>query len=518
MKSQLFWLLLTICLLTLALGCSKSTQGPDPDPESVSAEIDSSGGSIEWEGVTVEVPEDAVDESITITLAASDVSPADSLGVDITVENTPIFLEITGGQLNGTLELLMPGFSEDDPRNSVCFLRDGLWQPLSIQSHESGMIRVALPAELLQPGRNGGIGGDLFQMALSVIAWPGETPVLSPTTFTQDEERPAIVLMHGVLADNSTWIGDEGDLIAELNEHVGDVWHLEWPWYLGFRNVVDGAIAEIESELGDRPLYFLCHSKGGLLGRAIIRRFESSSLDVRKAIFLGTPHYGTELTFLESLARGLFQGTLAPLVEMIIHAVEGIEGIEECLAGSDALASLATSLDFGAAAPGYFCIVGDVLGADGGDLVVSTDSADLAAAEHAGEREDAIFSPTLEVNLWHCALQHYHSNETWPNIYNFLQAGCQITVLAPSADTSVVEGDMYMIEWQKGEGCSPRVNLRLLKGGEWIGNIEYNIYGNSHPWHVGTFGHGAGADYQVRVHDDESQYNADSPFFTIGSP
>jgi len=97
----------------------------------------------------------------------------------------------------------------------------------------------------------------------------------------------------------------------------------------------------------------------------------------------------------------------------------------------------------------------------------------------------------------------------------YSDTGCQIAIFAPSAGTTWNAGESSLIKWQKGGGCSPRVNLRLLKGGNWVHNIAYNLYGNSYDWDVTTYGHEAGSDYQIRVHDDESQYNADSPFFTI---
>jgi tetratricopeptide (TPR) repeat protein len=71
--------------------------------------------------------------------------------------------------------------------------------------------------------------------------------------------------------------------------------------------------------LGDRPLFFICHSLGGLLAKQVLRK-ASDALDPRKrkvaaqtraVLFLATPHAGASLASLLSAFRTLFGATVS---------------------------------------------------------------------------------------------------------------------------------------------------------------------------------------------------------------
>ena len=417
MKSQLSRLLLAVCLFSLTLSCSESTQGPAPDPEdSVTAEIDSTGGSIEWEGAVLHFPSDAVDEILTVTIASLDYDPSDSLQVDSESANTPIRLTMTGGAVQETLYLDLPRFPIEDQRNVVGLQRDSSWTPLAIGDSTDTHIRVAVPPELLTD-RDGSVEVVIAQLRLRGVPFP-EGVSLFPANASQSE-GPALILIHGILADHSAW---EYEMIDALNTYVGDVWLLDYPWHEPFWDVADEAITRLrdQEELQDRPLYLLCHSKGGLLGRAIIRQMEQEGLEIDKAIFFGTPHFGarSDLTGYVVAINWGYQG-----IQLFSQIADSLEGVQELMEGSAALAALATELTFSSnSIPNYFCVIGDVF-QPGNDGAVAVNSADLADGDHAGERESALYAPTLTLNLVHTALHQYRENLTWPDIYGFLVGG-----------------------------------------------------------------------------------------------
>ena len=403
----------TICLIC---SCSKNPQEPGAQ-DSITEEIDPSGGVIEWGDITVDVPEDGVTGEVTFTLSDSDYSPADSLGLEIVVENTPVSIEITGGHVVSTIFVTLPDFLGDDPRQVISLERDGAWHALEVVEEGEGILKVALPPELLQAGRDGSIDVQILQLILGWFDWP-EGVSLESTENEQRLEMPALILVHGVLASGDTW---DPDLIEHLNTYVGDVWLLEYPWDEAFWDVADHVMSHLASEeaLQDRDLYFLCHSKGGLLSRAVIRQQESQDFAVSKAIFFGTPHYGTELNFLELLLGEWIPGNPG-FLNLVYRELFDLPGMEELDVGSDALAALATEMEFlQSPVPAYFCIVGQAPG----DIFVSEGSADLADESHSGERENALYIPTFPLIIGHTSIHKYNESLTWPEIYAFLVGG-----------------------------------------------------------------------------------------------
>ena len=74
----------------------------------------------------------------------------------------------------------------------------------------------------------------------------------------------------------------------------------------------------VQRGLGERPLFFICHSLGGLVAKQILRasyddtsgRLNQVFRNTRAVLFLATPHTGADLASLVSAFRGLFGATV----------------------------------------------------------------------------------------------------------------------------------------------------------------------------------------------------------------
>lgn len=76
----------------------------------------------------------------------------------------------------------------------------------------------------------------------------------------------------------------------------------------------------VQSDLGQRPLLFICHSLGGLLAKHVLRTADDATIDprmrqvatnTRAVLFLATPHCGAELASLLNAFRSVFGTTLS---------------------------------------------------------------------------------------------------------------------------------------------------------------------------------------------------------------
>lgn len=83
----------------------------------------------------------------------------------------------------------------------------------------------------------------------------------------------------------------------------------------------------VQKHLGERPLFFICHSLGGLLVKQILRKADDADDDPRKkqvaaqtraVLFLATPHNGAELASLLDTFRTLF-GTTVSIDDLRAH-------------------------------------------------------------------------------------------------------------------------------------------------------------------------------------------------------
>jgi triacylglycerol esterase/lipase EstA (alpha/beta hydrolase family) len=73
----------------------------------------------------------------------------------------------------------------------------------------------------------------------------------------------------------------------------------------------------VQRGLGERPLFFICHSLGGLLAKEILRassddigRLKHVFVNTRAVLFLATPHAGAALASLVSQFRTVFGATV----------------------------------------------------------------------------------------------------------------------------------------------------------------------------------------------------------------
>jgi triacylglycerol esterase/lipase EstA (alpha/beta hydrolase family) len=107
--------------------------------------------------------------------------------------------------------------------------------------------------------------------------------------------RP-VLLVHGVLVNEGVWFflrrGLERRGIASIytlsyGPPFDDIEH--------FAEQLDGKINRICAATGAKQAMLVCHSMGGLVARAYLRRFGASR--VTKVVTIGTPHHGSVLAW-----------------------------------------------------------------------------------------------------------------------------------------------------------------------------------------------------------------------------
>jgi tetratricopeptide (TPR) repeat protein len=161
-----------------------------------------------------------------------------------------------------------------------------------------------------------------------------------------------VIFVHGLGGDYAaTWRHDQNSSwphwLAEEFSDVG-VWSLEYAasptklarvrgWFTGDRDAGysmalpdrAGQVLDrmVQKHLGERPLFFICHSLGGLLVKQILRKADDADDDPRKkqvatqtraVLFLATPHNGAELASLLDAFRTLF-GTTVIIDDLRAH-------------------------------------------------------------------------------------------------------------------------------------------------------------------------------------------------------
>jgi formylglycine-generating enzyme required for sulfatase activity/pimeloyl-ACP methyl ester carboxylesterase len=366
--------------------------------------------------VTVEIPPNALSSAATFTLKSLGYNLEDSLDVRAEMISQPVSMTIGTADITDTIYVLLPSFDKSDIWNVVGFKVGGVWYPLSVIEQDATHTRVAIPPELFGPGKFGlGVAKGIETVPGYVIAGmnlliPNPSNVsLSPPG--SQLNTPAIVLIHGIFSDSKRW---ESILTDSLSCLGAEVYYLDYSWENHFMDVAPYVIATLKQQLGNRDIYFVCQSKGGLLARAIIRlnETENSGLSLRRALFLDTPHFGVFwITALENYLQMLF---LPTEFRLLLKAAKECEGIAELESGSSELAAIAQPLSF-ADRPLYKCIIA----VDGLIGVVSASSADLALPKHNGERENAVYCSTDSTECSHDDMYKYNE-DSWPEIKEFL--------------------------------------------------------------------------------------------------
>jgi triacylglycerol esterase/lipase EstA (alpha/beta hydrolase family) len=114
-----------------------------------------------------------------------------------------------------------------------------------------------------------------------------------------------IVLLHGVGCNRGVWAGFRNHFAAR---GVHPMYALSYGPPLHsievFADQLAGLIATIEAATGAGQVMLICHSMGGLVARAYLRRYGAAK--VRRLVTIGTPHHGSMhawLMFGTSLAQ-----------------------------------------------------------------------------------------------------------------------------------------------------------------------------------------------------------------------
>ena len=414
--------LLMVLGVSILAGCGSDPKGPDPEFTPVeNIEVGPEGGVVDAGVIDLEVPEGALDGVALVSLTDVDPEVEEDLIGAFSIENYPVSLEIAGAALLDTAYILLPDFEGDPEFTTLGFKAGGEWQPLEYEQTPEG-IRVPVSPEDIDL-RDRGYGGDFVQALLHI----NEDPVLDDWGDYKPEE-PVILFVHGILSDSSTW--DE-EILEFVEDQYGDVWLLTYPWHKLMQLVDDEIIDLLTDRLGDRDIVIVAHSKGGVQSRVIMRQMEDHNLQIRKALFLATPHYGSlgvRIPIGEVLARALYPESW----QLIAPLIQGLPGVLELLPGSPSLLLLNTPHNY-EQSPHYKCVSGS---SDGdSDGVVTLTSANIAHSSHEGRRESAILHTGFVTELSHQEFTKRESFHHWVGPAHFLEW-----------DESIDVGDFVLIE------------------------------------------------------------------------
>ena len=138
-------------------------------------------------------------------------------------------------------------------------------------------------------------GNEFLALARSVprmvfYRWSMPEPTPAPA------EHP-LLLVHGVGCNAGVWAGMRRYL---EREGLGPVYAISYGPPLAsievFAEQLASRIAEVRRATGAKSVILVCHSMGGLVARAYLRRYGTA--DVTKLITIGTPHRGSRLAWM----------------------------------------------------------------------------------------------------------------------------------------------------------------------------------------------------------------------------
>jgi triacylglycerol esterase/lipase EstA (alpha/beta hydrolase family) len=105
-----------------------------------------------------------------------------------------------------------------------------------------------------------------------------------------------VILVHGVLVNDGVWFGFRRRL---LRRGVRDVYTVNYgPPYGDIEHFAVQLAAKVDAvcaATGAQHVVLVCHSMGGLVARAYVRRFGAAH--VERIITIGTPHHGSVLAW-----------------------------------------------------------------------------------------------------------------------------------------------------------------------------------------------------------------------------
>lgn len=134
----------------------------------------------------------------------------------------------------------------------------------------------------------------LAQLALFAVLQPFERPWMGAEVLGRlAPSRIPVLLVHGYVCNRGAWwwlhrrLKAAGFSVATIN--------LEPP-FGGIDELADALLARIEAlcaETGAEQVVLVCHSMGGLVARAYLRKHGPAR--IRKLVTVATPHHGTQL-------------------------------------------------------------------------------------------------------------------------------------------------------------------------------------------------------------------------------
>lgn len=369
------------------------------------------GDTLQHRGYTLMIPSGAIDAAAGVRLSSISRRRARGLTYE-RIDPEPLSIEISGARVIDTLHVLVPTLDVDADHSVVCAKVGGSWKPLRRTVVDDEHRRVDLAPETLGGGAESEdhYRTDLFQVEYEAIA-------TNLRRLSLPRVGSVVLLIHGLGRRPGVW---STALVDSLHAGVGEVWVLDYDWKRGILAVAAEASARMESEFAARPVLILAHSTGGLVARAVVRAMGERDLDVRKVVFLGTPHFGLSAETIEQSSHGVFSSD----VVLDPFAWEGVRDIEE---NSAVVAGLAQPLILDRP-PEYMCVVGAclpqrALECEQSDGVVCRESADLSGGQSDGSHESAKVMRTKFVteSCDHAGLADY-ALRGWPSIRGFFGA------------------------------------------------------------------------------------------------
>lgn len=124
-----------------------------------------------------------------------------------------------------------------------------------------------------------------------------------------------IILVHGFYRDKT----DMSYLDMELNSLGYETFVVNLPTTFGsFDEILDSFTLQLEP-FKDYELSFVAHSMGGLVAREYINAHDE--LNIKKCIFIATPHHGSELA---DIAKSI------PLFASVFKPIQKLKTINKC--------------------------------------------------------------------------------------------------------------------------------------------------------------------------------------------
>lgn len=133
------------------------------------------------------------------------------------------------------------------------------------------------------------------------LPWRWRTPADSLEAASAG--RRGVVFVHGFVCNRGFWAPWMGRLRALGHPYVAVNLEPVFGPIEDYAPIVEDAVRRVTASSGLPPL-LVCHSMGGLVARAWLRRFEAGSDRVARVVTIASPHHGTWLGRFSHTANG----------------------------------------------------------------------------------------------------------------------------------------------------------------------------------------------------------------------